>query len=440
MRFTSFGLLGRLLLILGFVLATEFLANTLIFERTSQFALQDDDAHRMAEQIVVVRRVIAKAVPGEREKLTKELSTARFSVKWHPQRSESTASYRLNSLRSQILEFEPELVDAKLRLHLAPLHEGGSIGGSLELPDHSTVSFRTSQAKMVWPITFGRILGLVTPTLALVLIGGLMVRATLKPLQVLMRATKHVGTRDPQPVPEEGPSEIRNLIHDFNVMQTRIHDLIATRTRALVAVGHDLRTPLSRLKLRLGNVEVDPETRKAMGDDIDEMGELLQSLQFYLGSDAQEVPPEKVDLAIMASTLVDAAQDMGHDVRLNAPSTLEVLVRPVPIRRSLSNLIDNAIHYGDRVRVSILPDDEYIAILVDDDGPGIPDDQIANVLLPFVRLDNARARNTGGMGLGLAIVSDAIRAEGGTLELTNRPEGGLRAAILLPRKHPVLAA
>ncbi|MBT2188329.1 ATP-binding protein [Sphingobium nicotianae] len=435
MRFRSFGLLGRILLILAFVLATEFLANTWLFERTSQFALQDDDAHRMAEYLVIVRRVIDKAPPADRPRLTRELSTARFRVDWYLHPDTSTASYRLNSLRSQILEREPELLDSKLRLHLMPLSQGGDIAGSLELADHSTVAFRTSQAKMVWPLTFGRIFGLIAPTLVLVLIGAFMVRATLKPLKVLMRATKKVGTREPQPVPEEGPGEVRNLIHDFNLMQTRIHKLLATRTRALAAVGHDLRTPLSRLKLRLGNVALDPETQKAMGDDIDEMGDLLRSLQIYLGGEGQELPPEKVDLAVMASTLIDAARDMGHDAYLHAPSSLQICVRPVAIRRSLANLIDNAIHYGGNVRLSILPEEEEVLICVDDDGPGIPEHQMTEVLQPFVRLDGARSRNTSGMGLGLAIVNDAVHAEGGTLELTNRPEGGLRVVIRLPRQR-----
>lgn len=438
MRFASFGLLGRILLILGFVLATEFLANTFVFERTSQFALQDDDAHRMAEQILVVRRVLADEAAAERPKLSQELSTARFTVKWQVLPDANPTPLSLNSLRGQILEFEPQLLAAKLRLHLTPLHEGGNIGGSFELPDHSTVIFRTSQAKSVWPLTFGRIVGLIAPTLALVILGGLMIRATLRPLRVLMRATKQVGRRDPQAIPEEGPGEVRDLIHQFNLMQTRIHELIATRTRALAAVGHDLRTPLARLKLRLGNLELDAESQRTMGADIDEMGDLLHSLQIYLGSEGQNLPREKVDLTIMASTLIDTARDMGRDAFFQPSTSVETYVRPVTIRRALSNLIENALQYGGNARLSVDVEGDEIIIFVDDDGPGIPPDQLEEVLQPFARLDSARARNTTGMGLGLAIVNDAIRAEGGTLELINRPEGGLRAAIRLPHQQHAL--
>ena len=172
-----------------------------------------------------------------------------------------------------------------------------------------------------------------------------------------------------------------------------------------------------------------------MGDDIDEMGDLLRSLQIYLGGDGQNVPREKVDLTIMAATLIDAACDMGHDARFDAPDNVEAFVRPVAIRRSLSNLIDNAIHYGGNVRLSMTTAGKEIVILVDDDGPGIPAADMDDVMQPFVRLDSARARNTGGMGLGLAVVNDAIRAEDGTLTLINRPQGGFRAMIRLPRSQ-----
>lgn len=434
-RFASLGLLGRILLILGFVVATEFLVNTFLIERTSQFVLQDDEAHRMGELVTVVRRVMAAEVPADRPRLAKELSTSRFSVEWQRRPETGPSAPSLEGLRSQILGFEPELLPAKLRLRLAPIHEGGKVGGSFELPDGSTIVFRTSQSRIVWPLTFDRVVGLIALALLLVLIGGLMIRATLKPLRVLMRATRQVGLREPQPIPEEGAGEVRDLIHHFNVMQTRIHQLLITRTRALAAVGHDLRTPLARLKLRLANVDLDEDTQKAMGDDIDEMGDLLRSLQIYLGGDGQNVPREKVDLTIMAATLIDAACDMGHDARFDAPDNVEAFVRPVAIRRSLSNLIDNAIHYGGNVRLSMTTGEEEIVILVDDDGPGIPAADMDDVMQPFVRLDSARARNTGGMGLGLAIVSDAIRAEDGTLTLINRPQGGFRAMIRLPRSQ-----
>lgn len=432
-RWPSIGLLGRIVLILAFVLATEFVANTLIFDRVSKFALQDDEAHRLAEYLVVAHRIMDRTPAPARPEVAEELSTARLAVRWHKGIDTQSTSFALSGLRDQMLGVEPALFEAKLRLHLMPLRQGGDIAGSVELSDHSTMAFQTRQQKSFWPLTLGRIVALALPMLALALIGFMMIRATLRPLRNLMGATRRVGRQEPEPLPERGPQEVRGLIRDFNAMEARIHRLISTRTQALAAVGHDLRTPLARLKFRLDAAALDEETRAAMSDDVREMGDLLRSLQIYLGGEGQGLPAEKIDLAVMAATVIDSARDEGHDAYYDGPSSLEAFARPVSIRRAIANLVENAIHYGGNVRLAIREEADAILILIDDDGPGIPAERMESALQPFVRLDEGRSRNTRGMGLGLAIVQDAIRAEGGALSLANRPEGGLRATIRLPR-------
>jgi signal transduction histidine kinase len=233
-------------------------------------------------------------------------------------------------------------------------------------------------------------------------------------------------------VPERGPDELRELIRALNEMQERIHQSLVDRTQTMLAIGHDLKTPLARMRLRLDDESVDPEVRDGLNHDIDEMRMLLDSIQAYVDSDGRSIPAERIDIAVMAETLVDTAADHGADATYSGVSSLEVKVRPVPIRRALSNLIENALHYGGNVRVSVRRDGGAVEITVDDDGPGIPDDRITDALQPFVRLDTARARDTAGMGLGLPIVRKAVRTENGTLDLRNRPEGGLRATIRLP--------
>jgi len=433
-RRPSIGLLGRIVLILAFLLTTEFVANTLIFERVSEFALQDDDAHRLAEYLAVAHRVMDRTPQAGRETVARELSSARLEVRWSRGIDTQSTNFRLNDLRAQMLAFEPRLLAAKLRLHLMPLRQGGDIGGSLELTDHSTLIFRSSHQEGFWSLTFGRIVALALPMLALALVGGLMIRATLRPLRVLMNATGKVGGRDAAPVPEQGPAEVRDLIRNFNAMQLRINRLIATRTQALAAVGHDLRTPLTRMELRLDSADIDADMREAIRHDMGEMGDLLRSLQIYLGGEGQTVPAEKLDLAVMASTIIDAARDAGQDAFYDGPSSLEIWGRAVSIRRAIANLVENALHYGGNVRLAIRQEEGETLVCVDDDGPGIPADKMEAVLQPFVRLDEGRARNTRGMGLGLAIVHNAIRQEGGLLTLANRPEGGLRATIRLPRQ------
>jgi signal transduction histidine kinase len=187
------------------------------------------------------------------------------------------------------------------------------------------------------------------------------------------------------------------------------------------------------MKLRLASAQIDEGTRDAIEGDINEMGDLLRSLQIYLGGEGQSMPAEKIDLAVMACSLIDAMRDEGKDAYYDGPGNLEIWARPVSIRRAIANLIDNALHYAGNVRLSVRQTEEATLITVDDDGAGIAPERFADVVQPFVRLDEGRARNTRGMGLGLAIVHNAMRAEGGELTLANRPEGGLRATLRLPR-------
>jgi signal transduction histidine kinase len=433
MRLPSVGLLGRIILILGFVLATEFVVNTVVFDRVSRFALRDDEAHRMAEYLVVARRVLDRTPPQGRMAAARELSTPRVKLDWRQGIDTRPTQFDLNDLRAQMLTFEPKLLEAKLRLHLLPLRQGGDIAGSVELTDHTTMIFHASQHHAFWQLTAGRAVGLGLPMLALAILGALMIRATLKPLRQLMKATSAIGAHEPAPVKEEGPSEMRGLIRDFNAMQMRIHRMVTTRTQALMAVGHDLRTPLARLELRLEEAPIDPAERSAMLDDVTEMSDLIKSLQIYMGGEGEQMPAEKLDLAVMAATIVDTASDSGHDALYDGPGSLEIWGRPVSIRRALTNLVENALHYGGNARLSIRQSDDAILICVDDDGPGIPPDKIEAVVHPFTRLSEGRARNTRGMGLGLAIVTNAVKAEGATFTLENRPEGGLRATIRLSR-------
>ncbi len=429
----SIGLPGRIFFILLLSLATEFAVNTFLFERAGQYALQEDDAQRMVEHLVVARRVLDRTPVPQRATAAKELSTHGFIIVWSAKVRAIPTNFQLDNLRAQALDLQPDLARANLRLYLLPLTKGGAIAGTMDLPDGSVVKFRTYQRSIFLPHTFSRILALIAPTLVLVLLGGLMILATLRPLRVLMRATNHVGTNDHGPVPEDGPTEVRLLIHAFNAMQIRIHRLINSRTQALAAVGHDLRTPLARMQLRLDAAEMDRVSREAVTQDIEEMDQLLQSLQIYLSGEGMGQPPERMDIAAMAATLIDSARDAGRDAEYTGPDNLEIVARPVAIRRALSNLVDNALHYAGSAHAIVSESDNAITIAIEDDGPGIAPNQLEEVMQPFVRLDDARARNTRGMGLGLAIVSDAIRAEGGHFSLVNRAEGGLRATLILPR-------
>jgi signal transduction histidine kinase len=429
--FRRLGLPERILGILLIVIVADFVASSFLFDRVSSFELHKDDAERIAENVVLAARTLERAEPQTRDALAEALSTDRFDLDWTAPGERQRGTLGLDNLRAQVVEMEPELALADLELHLEEIPGKGNIGGSIRLSDHSVLRFHT-HAHAAWTLTAGRIVSLLLPTLLLMVLAWILLRTTLKPLRSLIRAARHLGSGPPRPVPERGPDELRSLIRALNEMQERIHQSLVDRTQTMLAIGHDLKTPLSRMRLRLDDDSVDPEVREGLNHDIEEMRMLLESLQAYVDSDGRNIPAERIDIAVMAETLVDTAADRGADASYSGASTLEVRARPVAIRRALSNLLENAIHYGGNARVSVRRDGSAAEIVVEDDGPGIPEDRIADALQPFVRLDTARTRDTPGMGLGLPIVRKAVRMENGTLDLRNRPEGGLRATIRLP--------
>jgi len=427
----QWGLPARVLAILAAVMLLDFAVNALLFERANDFALQEQEAGQLAERLAIAERLLDEAPVARRNALARELSSGSFTLHWSAQAGRPLAAINLAGLQRQLMESQPELARARLQLHLRPIDVRHTLGGTMVLGDGSTLSFQ-SQSRATWPLKAGHILRMILPTVALVPLAWLLVFASLRPLRRLVRASKHVGTPHARPLEETGPAELQALIRAFNAMQRRIDDLLDANTQTMLAIGHDVRTPLARMQLRLDGLALDPAERAALDHDIAEMRDLIASLQSFVDADASEEAKERVDLAAMAQTLVDGAQDRGKSAEYEGPGRLVVMARSFALRRALSNLIENALHYGGNARVVVSRAAREVVIAVEDDGPGIAEEALGKVLQPFVRLDDARARNTAGMGLGLAIVDRSIRGEGGTLALSNRRAGGLRAEIRLP--------
>ncbi|MEZ0496095.1 ATP-binding protein [Sphingomonas sp. IW22] len=429
----ALGLIGRLVAILLFALALEFIASTLLYERASEFSVRDDEARRLAEHLVIVRRLVGESSPGRRPEMADELTTDRYVVRWSSEQPPLPANGPApDQIRQQVLAWEPGLQHRNLRLALLPVGPKTVITGVMRLSDTSWVYFRTQEPVRSAGFPLERIVAALIPVLAVMLLGGLLIRRTLQPIRSLTGAVERYkpGAALPQ-LDEEGPAEIRRLILAFNAMQARIRRLIDERTRALAAVGHDLRTPLARLRLRTDAIP-DPALRREVAADIEGMEAMVNSLLAFLGGEAEPEAPRRVDLAVLCASVADDASDHGHAVQYEGPSHLERMVRASSFRRAVVNLVDNAIHYGNGVTVRLVPGATDVRLHVEDDGPGIPEDSLPLVLEPFVRLDTARRRDTAGFGLGLSIVARAVADEGGTLELANRAEGGLRATIFLP--------
>lgn len=435
------GLIGRVTAVILIAIVFEFLGSILLHDQIDRYTLREDHARRVAELLVVGERLLEDAPAAERPLILQSLSTEHLNVRIADRSIiESGHDEQLDPLRAQIIRWEPSLGGKVLRLRTIPSDQKGrnDLEGSLMLKDGEWLQFSSHDLWGHWPQLYRTLIA------AAVLAGGVLLAAAMivmtmgAPLRQLARAADRVGHGSPVMVVERGPPDLRQVSRAFNAMQARISGLIADRTQALAAVGHDLRTPLTRMRLRTGLMG-DDEGREAMEADIDEMQAMLDSVLAYLRGDNDTEPSKRVDLGALVSTLVDADADLGREVTYEGPDHLLVETRPLSLKRAISNLIENGLKYGERVRVSVLPGAEEVRILVEDQGPGIPEEEMAHVISPFFRLDEARMRNTGGLGLGLTIVSKAVERDGGQLILANREEGGLRAEIRLPLKVWVAA-
>lgn len=273
--------------------------------------------------------------------------------------------------------------------------------------------------------------------LALIVIGGISwvaARRLVRPLRGLAASAEHLGLhRDATPVPETGPLEVRTIAQSLNRMSERVSRFVEDRTRMVAAISHDLRTPLTRLRLRAELVE-DAETRTKILADIRQMEQIVGETLAWSREDAARGPRGPVDIAALLLGLSEDATDSGKTARYEGPSHVVLSCHAGAVRRALDNLVDNAVAYGGEADITLRELPAAIEIEVADRGPGIPQDQLDRVFAPFVRLEESRNRDTGGAGLGLAIARDAIRAHGGDIRLENRKDGtGLRATVTLPK-------
>lgn len=256
----------------------------------------------------------------------------------------------------------------------------------------------------------------------------LMVRIT-GPLRDLAVASERLGRgEDMQPIAPTGPTEVRDLTAAFGIMQERLTRFVEDRTRMLAAIGHDLRSPLTALRVHTEMVD-DDETRDHLVASIEEMQGMLDATLSYARGVSASEPSERVEIG---RVLTDMNQAMPTQFALAPGPDLTISVRPFAFRRALRNLIENAQRYGGGARVAVEELDGTAVIEITDQGPGIPEDQLEEVFAPFQRLDSSRSLNTGGHGLGLSIARSILRAHGGDVTLANAPGGGLAARVILP--------
>ena len=279
------------------------------------------------------------------------------------------------------------------------------------------------------------IVQLLITLLTVAAVGILAVRQATRPLHQLAKAADALGQDlDTPPLAEHGSVETRRAAQAFNRMQSRIKRLIDERSRALAAVSHDLRTPLTRLRLRTELVG-DEQLRDQMAADLDAMAAMIDSTLDYLRGLRESEPVCRIDINALLHSLVNDAAVLGKKVQLQGVVLAPYAGHLSALRRALQNLIDNAIKYGHTARILVEDDTDALRIAVEDEGLGIPPEELTRVTEPFYRPDASRSHETGGVGLGLSNARDIALKHGGKLVLANRPQGGLSAMLVLPRQE-----
>jgi len=261
-------------------------------------------------------------------------------------------------------------------------------------------------------------------------------RRVARPLQRLAEAARRLRTGEArEAVPETGPQPVREAARAFNAMSERVTTTLQSQRALMAAVAHDLRTPIAALRVRAEFV-TDEDTRSRLLQTIGEMQAMTEAVLDAVRIDGSSEPARSVDVAVLADSLCADLAEVGGDVSYTSDVALACVCRAAEVRRALRNLIENALRYGVRARVSAETVDGTAAIHVDDDGPGIPEAELERVFEPFARLEHSRSAETGGYGLGLAIGRLIARGHGGDVTLKNRSGGGLRATLTLPLASP----
>lgn len=437
MRAFASSLAARTMLVLFLGIGAVHLLSLWTYRHALDREAATADATRLADRLLTIRRAVMRVASAEREAVAHDLSGGAIDAHWS--RSEHAVaggpgSGDLAGLAERLAALGDDLAPGDVVVganrdqdddpHLAVV--------SLALPDRTWINFSLVEQTTRHEDGHGTLLSTSLMALGAMVLSILLVRWLTRPLLGFVDAARRIYRGgEAVAVPEDGPTEIRTLAVAFNEMQRRIKRMIDDRTHALAAVSHDLRTPITRLRLRLGEVE-SAATRTAISGDLDEMERMIDQTLAYLAGDRDDEPVKPFDVAAILATLADDQTDAGREVTLDGARSAVIEGRRLGLKRAFANLLDNAVKYGDRAEIRITAEADGVTVAIADHGPGIPAADRARVLDPFVRLEPSRNRDTGGWGLGLAIARRIVESHGGTLELADNVPTGLLVRVRLP--------
>ena len=463
MRLAPRSLFGRLVLVLlaGLILAQ--LASAYINFSERDRLLYRAGGMRLAQQVADIVRLLDTLPADERRRVAAVFNSPPLSVSldrapiaaagdaesgdFRHAMFAAALRYALGENARIVLARPPgaEVLSSQPFMPMMQRHMGGSGPGrgfgpggvsftvQVALRDRSWVTFDSSVSPQESGLPLRVALTLLVLLGTVVVLSLVAVRWLTAPISVLANAAQELGENiNRAPLPETGPAEVERAARAFNTMQRRLQRFIADRTRILTAMSHDLKTPITRLRLRAETLEDDALRGKFVRDLEDMEAMVTQTLEFMRDSSAAE-PVLRVDLMALLESLCEDYADAGRTVSLEGRIAAPYAARPLALRRCLGNLLDNALRYGERVLVRAEDGAREVVIRVLDEGPGMTEAELAKAFEPFYRGEASRNRETGGTGLGLGIARNVAHAHGGDLTLKNRPGGGLEAILRLPR-------
>lgn len=454
MKFFPDTLAGRLFLILvgGLFLATSLTYVLAHWERTTELTVyrQRTDAERLASMIRLVDALPADARSAAQQAMDRQ----RMRISFVPpvDQSDGVAAPAVAEALDAILGRDRLVNLARLGEEPCRFGSPGTAAATKTIDCRVTIYRVNARLQDGTPLSIEASLRALRPEpffvrpyalllfVALVIVSVLLaVRVATRPLRRLEQAAEALGRDfDSPPLDEAGPRELQLAARTFNAMQARIHAYVAERTHMLAAITHDLKTPLTRMRLRIEQVTPE-QLRTAFVRDIAGMLGLIDEGLALARSQDDSTPLVEVDLRSLVDSVCADAHEAGVEVQwesgFGSTPPVRVKGRPDSLRRVLSNLIDNAAKHAGRASVTLELEQGaalYALVRVEDDGPGIPEQHLKNVIKPFFRVEQSRSRDTGGSGLGLSIAANILRAHGGDLALCNRPAGGLEVRVRLP--------
>jgi signal transduction histidine kinase len=469
MRLLPRSLLGRLVLVLLGGLVVAQLVSFAIHMHERGELLAQASGMRSAQRIADIVKLLDTLTPAERRRIVQAFSAPPVAISLDEapfrEQSETAESGARAALFGAMLHRflgDDRTVAVKLGAAAVPPREGGkrAFRGSemhrgwdapwgamheegrpgsafvvqVRLLDGALVTFnaRPPRHSESWPY---RLLASVAVLLvAVVALSWIAVRWATQPLNALADAADELGRNlNRPPMAEKGPVEVVRAARAFNTMQARLVGYLRDRTRVLAAMSHDLKTPITRLRLRSELLD-DMQLRAKFTGDLEELESMVGStLDFLRGLENGE-PAQPVDILALLESLQADLTEMGGPVTVEGTAGAPFPGRPQALKRCFANLLENAVKYGKSARVIVDDDVTRLQVRIQDQGPGIPQAELERVFDPFYRLEGSRNRETGGTGLGLAIARSVAEAHGGTLILRNREEGGLEAVLMLPRR------